>query len=421
MRFSTARRPWHSAPVWLAGIVCAVAVSARAADLADYTGNYSLGDRILAIAEWEVDAAAPHVLAFTDLASGRFGVLSEAGADEFVLHAGVMAGPEVARLHFVRKDNEMVALIFQAKTATRIRHRRVETMVRSGDVELPATLFLPAGAGPFPAVVIVPAGRVGRMAAATFPNFFLSEGFAVLAYDGRQKSGPIEERASDAIAAAQLLRGRSDVDGKRIGLWGHSQGGWLSIVAASKSPDIAFVIDHSGMFVPAWQQELYRVAAEGGFSVDAAEAMAFETRMMDVARSGKGWDELASALANAHGAWTDLVYKPASLEELQRVWRDDFSFDPRPFAARVKQPVLALFGGLDRSTPMESAANLKHAMPADARLTEMFFATADHAFLDAVTGGNAEIPTLTRFVPGMFDAMRTWLRSVSERAHRRRG
>jgi hypothetical protein len=39
-----------------------------------------------------------------------------------------------------------------------------------------------------------------------------------------------------------------------------------------------------------------------------------------------------------------------------------------------------------------------------------FFPTADHAFLDARTGGNAEIPSLSRFVPGMFDTMRDWLR-----------
>lgn len=371
--------------------------------LAAYTGNYALDDRVLAIAEWEVEAGSPHVLAFTDLKSGRFGVLNEVGPDEFALLEGVMAGAETARIRFVRKNGEVTALIFNSKTARRIRHRRIETAA--------GTLFLPAGKGPFPAIAIVPAGKVGRTAAATFPNFFLSEGFAVLTYDGR--AAPLEARADDAVAAAQLLRGRSDVDRKRVGLWGHSQGGWLSIVAASKSPDIAFVIDHSGMFVPAWQQELYRVAAEGGYSVDAAEAVAFETRMTEVARSGKGWDELAATLKNAHGAWTELVYKPASLEELQRVWRDDFSFDPRPFAARVRQPVLALFGGLDRSTPIESAANLKHAMPADARLTELFFATADHAFLDAVTGGNAEIPKLTRFAPGMFDAMRQWLRSIS--------
>jgi hypothetical protein len=50
-------------------------------------------------------------------------------------------------------------------------------------------------------------------------------------------------------------------------------------------------------------------------------------------------------------------------------------------------------------------------MPSNTRLTEMFFPTANHAFLDATTGGNHEIPNLQRFAPGMFEAMRRWLRS----------
>ena len=134
---------------------------------------------------------------------------------------------------------------------------------------------------------------------------------------------------------------------------------------------------------------------------------------MTIAQTGTGWDELAAQIRDAGPAWREMVYRPSSLEELQRTWREDFSFDPRPYAARVSQPVLALFGGLDRSTPIESAANLKRALGSDARLTEEFFPTANHAFLDAVTGGNGEIPQLTRFVPGMFSAMRKWLRSES--------
>ena len=379
-------------------VLCFLALRASAAGLERYAGNYRLGDRIIAIAEWEVDPAAPHVLAFTDLKSGRFGALTEEGNDTFVLHEGLMAGPVAARIQFTTRT-----LIYAGRRAARLPHRRVE--LDGG------TLLLPDGKGPFPAVVIVPAGRLGRKAAATFPNFFLAEGFAVLTYDRRPERAGFEKYADDAIAAVDLLRRRKDIDARRIGLWGHSQGGWLSIVAASRSAHVAFVIDHSGMFVPAWQQELYRLgaeaAADGRSPVDVAAAVSFETKMFEVARSGSGWSELMAMLQDR---WRDLVYRPASLEELQQIWRDDFSFDPRPYGKAVHQPVLALFGGLDRSTPIESAANLKRAIPASC---VVFFATADHAFLDATTGGNAEIPTLTRFVPGMFDSMRRWLRAIS--------
>ena len=387
------------------------ALTARAAGLAAYAGNYSLAGHTLAIAEWEIDPAAPHVLAFTDLHSGRFGVLEEAARDVYVLRERVMSGPEAARLQFTRNGLIFTAAGKKPGTARRLPHRTIEMTGASR----PATLLLPPGNGPFPAIVIVPAGHAGRLAAATFPNFFLSQGFAVLAYDRRNERAPFETYADDAIAATEMLRARPDIDGRRVGLWGHSQGGWLSLIAASKAAGVAFVIDHSGMFVPAWQQELYRIAAEGMADgippTDVAAAVSFETKLIQVARTGEGWDELVAMLTNEKGSWQELVYKPASLQELQQIWRDDFSFDPRPLAAGVKQPVLALFGGLDRSTPIESAANLKRAMPSNTRLTEMFFPTANHAFLDATTGGNHEIPNLQRFAPGMFEAMRRWLRS----------
>ena len=134
---------------------------------------------------------------------------------------------------------------------------------------------------------------------------------------------------------------------------------------------------------------------------------------MLVARSG--WGALAQAMrADSAASWMSLVYQPASFKDLMRVWQNDFSFDPGPYAKQVRQPVLALFGGLDKSTPIQSAATLANAMKSRTNLTVAFFPTANHAFLDAVTGGNAEVPSLSRFAPGMFEAMHGWLRARAE-------
>ncbi|MDP9200893.1 MAG: alpha/beta fold hydrolase [Gemmatimonadota bacterium] len=389
-------------------------------DFAAYAGNYRVAaNEVIAIAEWELDPSSPHVLAFTDLKTGRIGVLTEVGKDEFSLRQGLLAGSQVAAIRFIRSNDRVIALIYapssgQPLRASRIEARREELTVDAGDVRLGATIFLPAGHGPFPVIVIVPAGGVGRTAAATFPNFFVAEGFAVVVYDRRPGSVQFTTYAADAVAVVKSLRGRADVDPRRVGLWGHSQGGWVSLVAASQSPAISFVIDHSGMMLPAWQQELYRLSAEaradGVAPEDLAKAVAFEARLMTVGAQGQGWPEIAETMrANEQASWMNLVYKPDSLAELQRVWRNDFSFDPRPFAGRVHQPVLALFGGLDKSTPIESAANLANAIRDKEKLTIEFFPTANHAFLEAKTGGNAEIATLSHFAPGMFAAMHKWL------------
>lgn len=393
-----------------------------APDFGLYVGNYRLApNEVIAIAEWELDPSSPHVLAFTNLTTGRIGVLTEVGSDEYSLREGLLAGAAAAAIHFIRSDGRVTALIYaplrgQSIRAQRIASRREDLSIGVGDVTLGATLYLPAAHGPFPVIVIVPAGAVGRTAPATFPNFFLAEGFAVLAYDRRPGSAQFTTYAADAVAVVEQLRRRADVDPRNVGLWGHSQGGFVSLLAASQSPAIAFVIDHSGMLVPAWQQELYRLAAEARADdvapEDVAKAVAFEVRIMAVAANGQGWSEIAETMrASEMAAWMDLVYRPSSLDELQRVWRNDFSFDPRPSAARVRQPVLALFGGLDKSTPIESSANLVNAVADRRKLTVEFFPTANHAFLEAKTGGNAEIPTLSHFVPGMFVSMHRWLRA----------
>jgi dienelactone hydrolase len=390
-------------------------------DLQKYTGNYATSaGKVLAVAEWELSPDDPHVLAFTDFETGRFGVLTASNENEFTLNAGILGGSPVATIEFERRQSRVVSLKYLVKSAPpllakRIRTRSEAVTIHARGAELNATLHFPPGDGPFPAIVLVPAGKLHRTATATFPNFFLSQGLAVLAYDRRDETSSFETYADDAVAAVEELRTRKGIDSKRVGLWGHSQGGWLSLVAAARFPKVAFLIDHSGMLVSAWQQELYRVSAEaladGRNPEDVSAAVAYEAELMHVAQTGRGWDNLIVKLKGAEkGGWIDLVYQPATLEELQRVWKNDFSFDPRVFASKVDQPVLALFGGLDRSTPIESAANLINSRTKRGGLTVRFFPTANHAFLEAVTGGNSEIPALSRFAPGMFDEMRTWLR-----------
>jgi uncharacterized protein len=409
--------------IWLPVLSFFAASFVATPDFTAYAGNYRVTpDEVIAIAEWELDPGSPHVLAFTNLKTSRIGALAELGNDQYALSEGLLSGSQVATIRFIRSGDRVTALIYTPSRGGSLRAQRVDTRrqdltVDAGNVRLSGTLFLPPGHGPFPVIVVVPAGAVGRAAAATFPNLFVAEGFGVFVYDRRPGSAPFTTYAADAVAAVEQLRRRPDVDPRKIGLWGHSQGGFLSLVAAAQSPAISFVIDHSGMMLPAWEQDLYRLAAEaradGAAPEDITKAVAFEARLMKVAASGQGWPEIEETLrANEQAPWIEMVYRPASLDELQRVWRIDFSFDPRPFAERVRQPVLAMFGGLDKSTPIESAANLANSMRHNARLTIEFFPTANHAFLEARTGGNAEIPSLSQFAPGMFESMRGWLRTT---------
>ncbi len=99
---------------------------------------------------------------------------------------------------------------------------------------------------------------------------FARAGFACLSWDkpgvgkstGDYMTQTLRDRADEALAAVRYVRGRKEIRGDRIGLWGHSQGGMVAPLAASLSDDVAFVIDVAGWQGPAWKQDAVRVGAE---------------------------------------------------------------------------------------------------------------------------------------------------------------
>ena len=56
--------------------------------------------------------------------------------------------------------------------------------------------------------------------------------------------------AGDALAAVAYLKGRKEIDYKRIGLIGHSEGGLIAPLAASQSADVAFIVLLAGTGLP---------------------------------------------------------------------------------------------------------------------------------------------------------------------------
>ena len=71
---------------------------------------------------------------------------------------------------------------------------------------------------------------------------------------GNWKNNDFNGRAEDARAAVAYLRTRPDIDASRIGIAGHSQGGWVAQIAASIDSNIAFVISMAGPTVGVQQQ-----------------------------------------------------------------------------------------------------------------------------------------------------------------------
>ncbi|MFC2041907.1 alpha/beta hydrolase family protein [Chloroflexota bacterium] len=169
---------------------------------------------------------------------------------------------------------------------------------QNGEVTLAGTLDLPAGEGPFPAIVTVhgsPPLTRNDMYNLYVSHFFVQHGYAVLRYDKRgtgESTGSYPEvgtetsevnidiLADDALAGVKFLKNHRLIDPKMIGVSGFSQGGWIAPHAASKSPDVAFVIALSGPTCSVGQEIYYSDLVEGdngkvkGISLKEASDMA---------------------------------------------------------------------------------------------------------------------------------------------------
>ncbi len=125
-------------------------------------------------------------------------------------------------------------------------------------ISLAGTLTLPPGRGPFPAAILIsdsgPHDRdeslVGHRPFLVLADHLTRKGIAVLRFDKRGNgkstgvyaSATTEDFAGDAEAALAYLKGRKEIDEKKIGLIGHSEGGIIAPMVATRSPAVAWIV-----------------------------------------------------------------------------------------------------------------------------------------------------------------------------------
>jgi len=296
----------------------------------------------------------------------------------------------------------------------------------SDGVHLAGTLLVPASPGPHPAVVMIHgSGAATRDALWPWADVYARAGIAVLIHDKRGTGGSsgswtaatFDDLAGDAYAAVRLLQARPDIDPRRVGLHGMSQGGWIAPLVAKRAPDIAFIIAESApAMTPVEHERLrvpYQLAADGVAPELIAHAVAFMDQKFEVARTGEGWDALEAAMVRgAREGWLSYVNPPPSLENLRWNWEHILTYDPAPALQALTCPILVLYGGLDTIVPARihrdrMQAALEHARTRD--VTIKVFDQANHAFLQAVTGGRRESPALKGFVSGYLGTHVAWL------------
>ncbi len=271
-----------------------------------------------------------------------------------------------------------------------------EVSVGGGEWQLPGTLAVPAGKGPFPAVVLVHGSGPNDRDESLGPNKpfkdiawgLASRGVAVLRYDKlTYVYGPKlvadpklaasltvqQETIDGAIEAVRLLRTVPEVDREKIFVLGHSLGGMLipRIAVAGKGLDIAGFIVMAGLTEPLPETFLRQV----GYILGLAGPLDEEKK--------KQLDELKKQMARINsltqaeaGSSEKLMGAPPSY------WLDLKGYYPPEVAEKIKKPFLILQGERDYQVTTQDFENWKKALGGRRNVEFRLYPKLNHLFFE---------------------------------------
>jgi uncharacterized protein len=298
------------------------------------------------------------------------------------------------------RDGKIAGLLFRPPSApaapysppayaTPAAYTESDVTVGSADWPLPATLAMPVGAGPFPALVLVhgsgPNDRdetiLGNKPFKDLALGLASRGIAVLRYDKRSHVFPgrlqttenltvRQEVIDDALEAVKTLRAQPRIDSARVFVSGHSLGGMLIPRIAVADPSIAGVIVLAGAARPLEQavleQTMYLAMADGTITPEEQTQIDNAKKLVETVRALKPED--AKDPKPIFGARASY-------------WLDLRGYDPPEAARAVKQPMLVLQGERDYQVTMDEFARWKSALSGRSNVTFHSYPALNHLFI----------------------------------------
>jgi uncharacterized protein len=247
-----------------------------------------------------------------------------------------------------------------------------EVSVTSNGTRLAGTVWVPPRARL--AVLMHPgSGPSDRDNDVLFPpirELFLRHGVAVAAFDKRGVGGSegdwleagIVEQAHDAAAGVGALRSR--VPDVPLGLFGHSQGGWV-VLEAAELCRADWVITNSGPAVTPIRQETFSTAATlRGAGDDEAQVVAGTELAVEIwsqAVSGVSFADFERWSADRRAEIDRLVELGVFVPTDSRLWgllALIGDYDPRERLTQLTVPLLAIFGSDDDVVPVAASADI---------------------------------------------------------------
>ena len=306
-----------------------------------------------------------------------------------------------------------------------------ERTFRSGTVTLSGTLYVPKIDGRIPAVVAFHAASSPTRDNPLYAH--LAEmlpplGIAVFLFDrrGSGKSGGALENADytmladDGISAQRMLAQDHRIDPRKIGFWGLSQGGWLSLLAASRNPQTAFAISVSAPMTTPDVQMNFAVAnilrIKGFSQEDIDLAIATRTAVDDFQRGKRDRVSAQKILdAAATKPWFVHTYLQRTFKDPDHsAWAKEIRHDPMATLDVVTQPALLIYGSADPWVPVQtSLGRLRTTSARHPNVQVTVVAGADHAMATSVSPADQIDPILSaRQAPqsaAYFGGLGAWL------------
>ena len=307
-------------------------------------------------------------------------------------------------------------------------------------LNLAGTLTIPAGPGPFPAVLLVsdmgPQDRDGTVGnyhlLGSLADYLTRRGVAVLRYDDRGvgKSGGNTTTAttamlvSDVQAGLNFLRSRLEVNIGRIGVVGHGEGANVALLAAGEPLPPAFVISLAGYGLTGQQTLLQQqVAQQRAKNIAPAIVQAAYERqltMYEIIRQTNPpqAQAIVSNMLRQDQPNLDVQAAKAAANQLLTPWYRYFlAFDPMDELDQVNCPVLLLNGTDDLEAPadLHLTALGKELRSANHNTASKRLTGVNHLFQPAKTEWvlmNGEMRPV--FSPVAQEAIREWMAALGK-------
>jgi len=302
------------------------------------------------------------------------------------------------------------------------------------NVTMAATLTIPQGKGPFPAVVLItgsgPQDRdetlLGHKPFLVLSDYLTRQGIAVLRADDRGvgkstgvfANATTADFATDTEAGIAYLKTRPEIDPHKIGLVGHSEGGVIAPMIAARNPDVAFIVMMAGTGVRGDEvlvAQSEAIAVASGQNPDqAAKDATKEREMLKLVETEKDPTALEKELKEKMAGDVPAGQIGMQITQLTSPWfRYFLTYDPATALRKVTCPVLAINGEKDKQVlPSQNLPPIRKALEqaGNKRFEVDELPGLNHLFQSSKTGSPGEYAQIEETIsPVALEKIATWI------------